>query len=201
MTFTWIFHCFLFYYIFFYWRTLIYNKSGAIIQNECGCKCSSLICYSFQCSDQSYHSWQNLQNLDMNRCLNPLHIYWLVLWVGFEKPRSIIGLPFRSINQIRSNDQSMTNECHHTSHCLKISDHFIGNLISSKLLNTLRPRQDDRHFADDTFNRIFVNENVRIWIEFSLKFVPKGPINNIPALVQIMAWRRWGDKPLSEVLN
>ena len=26
----------------------------------------------------------------------------------------------------------------------------------------------------------------------SLKFVPKGPINNIPALVQIMAWRRPG---------
>ena len=35
-------------------------------------------------------------------------------------------------------------------------------------------------------------------IEISLKFVPKGPINNIPALVQIMAWRRTGDKPLSE---
>ena len=32
----------------------------------------------------------------------------------------------------------------------------------------------------------------------SLKFVPKGPINNIPAMAQIMAWRRPGDKPLSE---
>ena len=32
----------------------------------------------------------------------------------------------------------------------------------------------------------------------SLKFVPKGPINNIPALVQIMAWCWPGDKPLSE---
>ena len=66
------------------------------------------------------------------------------------------------------------------------------------LLNTLRPRQNGRHFADDTFNRIFVNENARISIEFSLKFVPKGPINNIPALVPIMALRRLGDKPLSE---
>ena len=65
-------------------------------------------------------------------------------------------------------------------------------------VNTLRPRQDGRHFADNTFNRIFVNENVRIWIKFSMKFVPKGPINNIPALVQIRAWRRTGDKPLSE---
>ena len=65
-------------------------------------------------------------------------------------------------------------------------------------INTLRPRQNGRHFADDTFKRIFVNENVRIFLEISLKFVPKGPINNIPALVQIMAWRRPGDKPLFE---
>ena len=64
--------------------------------------------------------------------------------------------------------------------------------------NTLRPRQNGRHFADDTFKRIFLNENVRISIKISLKFVPKGPINSIPALVQKMAWRRPGDKPLSE---
>ena len=68
-------------------------------------------------------------------------------------------------------------------------------------LNTLRPRQNGRHFADDTFKHIFFNENVRISIEISLKFVPKGPINSIPALVQIMAWRRPGDKPLSEPVS
>ena len=49
-----------------------------------------------------------------------------------------------------------------------------------------------------TFKRIFLNENVRLSIKISLKFVPKGPINKIPALLQIMAWRRPGDKPLSE---
>ena len=70
-----------------------------------------------------------------------------------------------------------------------------GTYISVK---PLRPRQNGRHFTDDTFKRIFVNENVRVLIEISLKFVPKGPINNIPALIQIMAWRRPGDKPLSE---
>ena len=64
--------------------------------------------------------------------------------------------------------------------------------------NTLRPIQNGRRFADDTFERIFSNENVRISIKISLKFVSKGPINNIPALVQIMAWRRSGDKPVSE---
>ena len=35
-------------------------------------------------------------------------------------------------------------------------------------------------------------------IKISLKFVPKAAVNNIPELVQIMAWRRPGDKPLSE---
>ena len=37
--------------------------------------------------------------------------------------------------------------------------------------------------ADDTFERIFLNENVRISIKISPKFVPKDPINNDPALV------------------
>ena len=65
-------------------------------------------------------------------------------------------------------------------------------------INTLTLRQNGRRFPDDTFKCIFLNENARISIKISLKFVPKGPINNIPALVQIMAWRRPGDKPLSE---
>ena len=64
--------------------------------------------------------------------------------------------------------------------------------------NTLRPRKNGRHFADDNFKCIFLNENVWIPVKISLKYVPKGPINNIPALVQIMAWRHYGDKPLSE---
>ena len=68
----------------------------------------------------------------------------------------------------------------------------------TQCVNTLRPRQNGRHSADDTFKCIFLNENVKISIKNSLKFVPKGPFNNNSALVQIMAWRRPGDKPLSE---
>ena len=64
-------------------------------------------------------------------------------------------------------------------------------------VNTLRPRQDGRHFPD-IFKWIFVNEIIWILIITSLKFVPSCQINNIPALVQIMAWRRPGDKPLFE---
>ena len=80
-----------------------------------------------------------------------------------------------------------------TCHCRKTILHLIQNNV-----NTLRPRRNEQHFADDIFKRIFFNENAWISIKISLKFVPKGPINNIPALVQIMAWRRSGDKPLSE---
>ena len=70
-------------------------------------------------------------------------------------------------------------------------------LSQPQWVNTLRPRRNEQHFADNIFKRVFINENVWISIKISLKFVPKGPINNIPALVQIMTWRRSGDKPLS----
>ena len=51
--------------------------------------------------------------------------------------------------------------------------------------------------ADDIFKHIFLNENVRILIKILLRFVRKGPIDKKLALVQIMVWRRSGDKPLS----
>ena len=47
-------------------------------------------------------------------------------------------------------------------------------------------------------NAFSVNENVWIVIKISLKFDPKCPINNISALVQQMACRQIGDKPLFE---
>ena len=40
------------------------------------------------------------------------------------------------------------------------------------LIDTLKPRQNGRHCADDIFERIFLNENIRISITISLKFVP-----------------------------
>ena len=95
-------------------------------------------------------------------------------------------------------------------HCSDNADDNLGvlatrssiNLISTlemlKCFNTLRPRQNGRHFPDGIFKWIFVNENARISIKISLKFDPRGPINDIPTLVQIMAWRRPGDKPLSD---
>ena len=52
------------------------------------------------------------------------------------------------------------------------------------------------HFPDNIFKCIFLNKNIWILIKISLKFVPKGPINNIPAL-EIIAWHRPGNKPVA----
>ena len=69
-----------------------------------------------------------------------------------------------------------------------------------QVFNTSKLRHNGCHFADDIFKCISSNENVWILIKISLKFVLKGPINNIPALIQIMAWHRPGNKPLSETM-
>ena len=53
-------------------------------------------------------------------------------------------------------------------------------------------------WADDNFRSIFLNKNDRISIRISLKFVPRSQIDNKTTLVQVMAWRRTGDKPLPE---
>ena len=68
----------------------------------------------------------------------------------------------------------------------------------TKGVNSFGPRQNCRNFADDIFKYMFSNENVWISLKISLKFIAKVRNNNILALVQIMAWRRPGDKPLSE---
>ena len=87
----------------------------------------------------------------------------------------------------------------------KISLSFVNFCFKSQwmltlviVLNILRLRRNRCHYADDICKCIFLNENMWISIKISLTFVPKGPINNIPALHQIMAWRWPGNKPLSE---
>ena len=52
--------------------------------------------------------------------------------------------------------------------------------------------------VDDIFKCTFLNENDKVPIQISLKYVPNGLIDNKPVLVQLMAWCRTGDKPLPE---
>ena len=70
--------------------------------------------------------------------------------------------------------------------------------VYKNISNTLRPQQNSHNFANNIFKCIFLNKNIWITIKISLNSVCKGEINNIPALVEIMAWRWCGDEPLSE---
>ena len=79
-------------------------------------------------------------------------------------------------------------QCYRKGSCGATADPLKGYVMLDVIcFNTLRPKQNGGNFADDPFKCIFFNETVGILIKISLKFVPKGPINNIPALVQIMA--------------
>ena len=89
-----------------------------------------------------------------------------------------------------------TTNCHTPLNKNRVPQQVALALLSSVLtLNTSRPKQNGRHFPDES---IFLNEDIWISNKISLKFFPKGPINNILVLVQILAWRRPGDKPLSD---
>ena len=112
-------------------------------------------------------------------------------WLLRGNPPVTDGFP----SQRASNAENVSTWWHHHA------GSSLEETKASHLFNTLRLRQNGRHFPDDIFKWIFLNENVWILIKISLKFVPQGPIKNIPALVQIMAWRRPGDKPLSEPMT
>ena len=51
-------------------------------------------------------------------------------------------------------------------------------------INTLRLRQNGRQIPDDIVKLIFLNENIGISINISLKLVPKCLIDNMAALVK-----------------
>ena len=55
--------------------------------------------------------------------------------------------------------------------------------MAYSLINILRPRQNGHQFPDNIFKYIFFNENIWILIKISQKFIPRGPTNNVPALV------------------
>ena len=75
-------------------------------------------------------------------------------------------------------------------------EHAISHNLEQCYFNWCSPGQNGHNIS-----RRHVQMHFREWkilINISLKLISKGQINNIPASVQIMAWCRIGDKPLSE---
>ena len=70
------------------------------------------------------------------------------------------------------------------------------DIVYTGRVNTLRLRQNGHHFTDNIFKCNFLNENLCISVQISLKFVLQGPLNNKTSLIQIMAWRWTGTQPM-----
>ena len=64
-----------------------------------------------------------------------------------------------------------------------VTTYDMETLFTLLSLNTLGPRQNGRHFADDVVKWIFLNGNVWIPIKSLHSFVPNGPIYNNSKLV------------------
>ena len=77
---------------------------------------------------------------------------------------------------------------------------MVGVFITTFSLTHLALDKMAAILADDILKCIFMNTNFFIFIQSLLKFVPRAPIDNNPASVQIMAWCRTGDKPSSETM-
>ena len=90
-----------------------------------------------------------------------------------------------------SNRNNSITHSHRICCLLSLSLIEYESICFPSIFNTVRPRQmAGRHFADNTFKRILLNENVKTLLNTSLNSVTRGPINNIPCL--------FGAKPLSE---
>ena len=77
---------------------------------------------------------------------------------------------------------------------------FLCKLYRDMALNTLVSGQNGHPFARRQFQMHFRQWNMSISLKLSLKFVPKGPIDNKPSLISRMSWRRKGDKPLYQTM-
>ena len=143
---------------------------------------------------------------------HPIHALLILRVTSLLQPWRIwVVTPYESFKNYNVAKKSTWRPCvHHRMNSLSVSlyKHFLWWSTLTQIWSL--PQQSEViivnaaldataiYFADDIFKHTFFNENVWISIKISLKFVPKGPINNIPALAQIMAWRCSGDKPLSE---
>ena len=171
---------------------------------------NNFIAWQHQAITWTHNSLSSVRSSDINLRTIPQEIPQpLITKIGLKNMSKI---PFKSLRSQWVKSQLITT--HHDiwhPHMDQITADFIDgihkmlplrnrwcNLLAkclesfhgtSNLFNTLRPRQNGRHFPDDIVTCIILNENVCISLTISLKFVPKVRINNIPALVQKMAWR------------
>ena len=135
--------------------------------------------HTYRCSikmafpmNNKIHVFITLVNVFVLTCEYPVVSVWYFFRIDFigDMTMTIIKATLRTL-QWRHNENQWHRKPPATPRIIQL------------FINTLRPRQNSRFFPDDIFKCIFLNENVWISIKISLKFVPKGPINNILPLV------------------
>ena len=170
---------------------------------HCRLKYPGLLLYKLSIK---YHHWFVISCFPVLFCSQDWLIHWLITFVDRkENALAYILIPAKSgitralgifvitidilISQSIATPSGFMNR-HCASGTYGVMRYQYTNIYRYIHINTLRPRQNGRHFADDTFKLIFLIENVKNSTKISLTFIPTSPINNIPALVHITAWRR-----------
>ena len=138
--------------------------------------------FKFSCFDQSMF-FQEPSVVLLPCIVSQRRFTW-----GSENNITSFSIPFHCLPSQRFwrqyHELQFYRYCHFTIVAKQLNYVFMEmHKMSESIINTLRLRQNGRHLPNDIFKCIFSNENIWISIKFSLKFVPEGPINNIPALV------------------
>ena len=103
----------------------------------------------------------------------------VVLWQLLAISHEVIKMP----NARGDSRCKITSTCLRSQWVKRKIWHEVWGCEQKHFFNSSPPGQNGRHFAVDIFRCIFPNEKFCILIKMSLKYVPKGPINNNPALV------------------
>ena len=93
------------------------------------------------------------------------------VWAGKDTTRLFRGFRYHPVDNWVPvyYIQYRGHTCRNSTHDLRGSRHLVRNIGEYPWgFNTLWPRQNERHFPDDIFKWIFLNENVSISINISL---------------------------------
>ena len=171
-----------------------------------------LIYVSKRCPRNIHHGlthWGKVTHICIIKLSHHWFRPWLVAWLApshylnqcwnnvNRTPGNIFQSNFKQNTIIFIEENAFQNVVHNVLMQKTCNSGVSGMELHLFCINTLRPRQNGQHLPDGIFNCILLNQNVQISMRISLMFIPKGSINNIPALDLIMASHHSGEKPLS----
>ena len=154
---------------------------------------SSLVEEEYSFSNSRCHQFRQVTHMLCCKILFCL-VSQMIIFLENTPLATVIGDP---ISHIMFDNNGCHGGFYRYDNGIKICDCHGCPSVSISLTHCGRDKMATT-LADDIFKLIFLNENVRISLKFSLKCVPKVGINNIAAFVKIMVWRLPGVKSSTE---